>query len=293
MAIINSITMGKSFGSLGNVTLRLVGGDTIASQKVMKKGKGGTVAQVKIRARWGNLVNLYRAFAGALRLCFEGLNARVTDFNAFIKKNIMASTVYLTSGEVASGGAVVFAARVSDGTLPSIAHTMGTGDVIVSSIALGSMAITASTTLKAFSQAVINNNPEFQAGDQISAFLVKQQVNTESGIPYVEVLKQEVTLDVEDEDTILRDLVTAECFSVVDNHVGFGASINGGGCYVHSRKTANGIQVSGQNLVVTNSILPTYQTAAQRQLALESYHAESDVPFIVPNIVDPAAPVTP
>lgn len=36
MAIINSVLIGKGRGSVGNVTLRIAGGDTIASQKISK-----------------------------------------------------------------------------------------------------------------------------------------------------------------------------------------------------------------------------------------------------------------
>lgn len=292
MAIINAIAIGKAKGSLGNMTLRYVKGATIGSQKVLKKGKGGTFKQVRVRARWGNLVNLFQSFSGTLKLAFEGKNPRVSDFNAFIARNLNRSSVYLTSGEVLQGGAVVFGAQISEGSLPAISHMMGTGDVLVTDLSVGSMSITASTTLKAFSNAIVSNNAGWAYGDQLSVYIVTQSVNSETNVPYVTVTAVEITLSDTDEDTVLRDLAGADAISVVDGHIGMGATVNGAACYVHSRETANGLQVSTQSLVSANAILPTYQSAIQMMKAIESYHGDADVAFLTPNIPDtPVAPM--
>lgn len=293
MAIINAIAIGKAKGSLGNMTLRYVKGATVGSQKVLKKGKGGTYKQVRVRARWGNLVNLFQAFSGKLRLAFEGKNPRVSDFNAFMARNIGRSTVYLEASEVLQGGAVVFGAQITEGSLPAISHTMGTGDVLVSDISVGSLTISASTTLKAFSNAVVNNNTGWQYGDQLSLYKVTQSVNSETGVPYVTVEAVEVTLSDSDEETVLRDLAGAEAISVVDGHIGMGATVNGAACYVHSRETANGTLVSTQSLVASNSILPNYQSPTKMALSIESYHGQADAAFLTPNIDDVVSPVTP
>lgn len=291
MAIINAIAIGKAKGSLGNMTLRYVKGDTIGSQKVLKKGKGGTRRQVKVRARWGNIVNMYKSFGDALLLAFETAKGRQSDFNMFCGKNISRSKVYLTAGEVRQGGAVVFPAMISEGSLPSISLVLATGDVFESNINVGSIAITASTTLKAVSTAIVNNNRDFQFGDQLSAFIVKQQMNSETFVPYVEVEKIEFTLDGNDEDTLFRDIAGAEAFSVVDGYLAFGQTVNGGVAYVHSRKTADGLKTSTQWLAVQNAILPTYESVQQMNAALVSYHADDEEPFLVPNIPDtPLAP---
>lgn len=296
MARINSITIGKGKGSLGNVTLRYVGGDTIASQKVLKKGSGGTLKQVSIRARWGNIVNLFQTFEGGLEKCFQEVRRpRQSDFNMFLSRNIKKSSVYLTADQVRQGGAVAFAAQISEGSLPSISHGLATGDVITSDIVMGSMSITASTTLKAFSNAIINNNEGWQVGDQLSVFALLQTVNSETQVPYVTCQKVEITLDNSDaaEDVMVRDLAGAEYISIVDGKIAFGQTINGAGCYVHSR-LVNGITlVSTQTLVESNSILPNFVSAAQMLVAVESYHGTRDEAFITPNINDIVAPVTP
>lgn len=294
MAIINSITIGKGKGSLGNVTLRYLGGDTIGSQKVLKKGSGGTLKQVSIRARWGNIVNLFQAFEGALDKCFEEVKRpRQSDFNLFLSRNIKKSSVYLTADQVRQGGAVVFGAQISEGSLPAISHGQGTGDVILSDISVASLSISASTTLKAFSSAIINNNSGWQVGDQLSIFVLTQTVNSETQVPYVAVEKYEVTLSTSDEETLIRDLLPADVCIVDNGKLALGQTVNGGACFVHSR-IENGITlVSTQTIYATNAILENFISAAQMLVAVESYHGNRQEAFITPNIDDIVAPVTP
>lgn len=113
MARIDSIVIGKGRGSIGNVTLRNVKGETIASQKVSKGYQlVGTRSQVLQRVRWANLV-----------LAFQGLNAlgdgkgmaqsfplrpkNQSNFNAFMKANLAIPEV----------GAVVLSKSESDSRL--------------------------------------------------------------------------------------------------------------------------------------------------------------------------------
>jgi hypothetical protein len=120
---------------------------------------------------------------------------------------------------------------------------------------------------------------------------VKQQLNSETFVPYIEVEKIEFTLDANDEETIFRDIAGAEAFSVADGFLAFGQTVNGGVAYVHSRKTEDGLKTSTQWLAVQNAILPTYQSVQKMEDALRSYHADDEEPFLVPNIPDvPLAP---
>lgn len=291
MAILTGIFR-KQTGSIGDMTIRQVNGRTITSEKVTRNSSK-THAQMVRRVQLANLVNMYRSFSGNLHPSFENKAAGVSDYNAFVSANMGIVPVYLTKDEARQGGAVVAAYQVTRGSLPTIVVTSGTGDVAVTDIALGSMSITASTTLKAFSNAVVNNNPDYEYGDQISAFIATQSVNSETQVPYVKIQCIEVTLDGTDEETVLRDLVGAEAFSVVDGHLGAGQTVNGAIAYVHSRKTQSGTKVSTQRFLVTNSILPNYQSAAQLSQAIMSYGGTQQEAFLTPNVDDVAEPVTP
>ena len=291
MAILTGIFR-KQTGSIGDMTIRQVNGRTITSEKVTRNSSKSHAQMVR-RVQLANLVNIYRAFAGNLHPSFENKPAGVSDYNAFVSANLGLIPVYLAKDEARQGGAVVAAYQVTRGSLPSIVVTTGTGDVAVTDISLGSMSITASTTLKAFSNAVVNNNPDFEYGDQISAFIATQSVNSESQVPYVKIQAIEVTLDGTDEETVLRDLVGTEAFSVVDGHLGAGQTVNGAIAYVHSRKTPGGTKVSTQRFLVSNSILPNYQSTAQRAAAILSYGGSQNEPFLTPNIDDVVEPVNP
>jgi hypothetical protein len=166
---------------------------------------------------------------------------------------------------------------------------MGTtpAGVITSDINLGSLVINDETTLAAFSAAVKANNSGWAYGDQLSAYVAIQKVNTVTQIPYVEVKVFEITLDG-DSDTLVVDLIGNDpmAFSVTDQKLCLNATINGGACYVHSRKSGGRTLVSSQRFTVTNNLLDAYTTDAKRDAAVVSYGGKVTQPFLTPNIDD-------
>lgn len=129
MAIINSVLIGKGRGSVGNVTLRIAGGDTIASQKISKGAqKIGTLSQVLRRVRLGNLVNAYQALnalgnGAGMAQSFPARGPRVSNFNMFVSRNIGRAGVgdiSLTREQVSRGDVVAAPYVVTEGDLPVI-----------------------------------------------------------------------------------------------------------------------------------------------------------------------------
>ncbi len=285
----------KMTGSLGDLTFRDLNGQTVVSEKVVKMPNPRTVKQMRRRAQWLNVMAFGQLINNFNHPAFESKPRTMSDINAFVQANIGVVPVYITKGEKLQGGCVVAGYQVTRGSLPAINHGQGTGGVIITDISLGSLSISASTTLKAFSNAVVNNNNGYQYGDQISCYIFTQSVNAATQVPYVTMQAMEVTLDANDEETALRDLVGAEGFSVVDNKLGAGQTVNGGIVYIHSRKNASGkTLVSTQNVIVENTILETYQSNAQAEVSMESLGWEQkDEPFLTPNVSDVVEPVTP
>ena len=281
MAILTGIFR-KQTGSIGDMTLRMVNGQTITSEKV-HKNNSKSFLQMARRVRWANILNLWRAFNGTLRPSFQDRPPLRSDFNMFIGANINGVPVYLSSSEAKQGGCVVAAYQVTRGSLPTIDIGAGTGGVPVTDIALGNLVIDSDTTLKQFSDAVVNNNENYHHGDQISCYIALQDQNAVTGIPYVTVKAYEVTLDQLDEETLLSDLVDADGFSAVDGKLGANSTVNGGIVWVHSRKQSNGTAVSTQFFYVTNALLAQYQTSAKRIEAIRSYGGETSQAFLVPN----------
>ena len=286
MAILTGIFR-KQTGSIGDMTLRLVNGRTVTSEKVTRNNSK-TYAQMRRRVQWANIVNLWRTFEGNLHPSFESRPAGVSDFNAFVSANIGMVPVYLEQAEAQRGAAVVAPYQVTRGSLPSISVSAnGTSGEVGTDISLGSLTVGDSTTLKQFSDAIVENNPTFKFGDQITAFVAYQSVNTVTGVPYVDVKAFEVTLDHEDTETLVADLdpellVFAKQGS--SDKLGMNQTVNGGVVYVHSRKGVGRTLVSTQRMVVSNTLLARYQSGAKLTEAIQSYGGKVSSAYLVPNV---------
>lgn len=283
MAILSGINTNLR-GSAGSWTFCKHKGQTVAKQKVDKKSTPvRTLRLMRRRTQLGNLVNMYRAFAGNLHPSFQGKGVLLTDYNEFVSANFNIVKVYLTKSERRSGGCVAAPYMITNGSLPSI--EVSGGSVQKTDIALGStFAITASTTVKEFSDAVIASNPDrFCQGDQITCYIAIQKTNNVTHVPYIVVKCQKVTLNRQASTILLRSVVGAEGFSVVDGHLGAGAAINGAIAWVHSRRSANGTQVSSQYFVVTNSLLASYQSEAHLTAAIDSYGGVNKEEYLTPD----------
>lgn len=285
MAIINSIVMGKARGSIGNATLAIVGGDTVARQKISKGTGGGVVrsfAQMNQRVQWGNLVNIWQLFNGNDRPSFQTRPARVSDFNAFMQANLSSGVggsgvrVYLTKEESRQGAAIAAPYKVTEGDMPTIDNAAsGTNGEICSDIILGDLTIGESTTLAMFSRAVINNNAgRFINGDQITVFVAIQYTNSVTGLPYVSMTAAKIKLDVSDNETLLSEFDPDGLYFAKTpgtDKLGMSAAINGAVVYIHSRKEQGVVRVSSQRFIVTNTLLVNYESAAKRNEAIISY----------------------
>ena len=283
MAILKGIFR-KQTGSIGDMTLRVVNGQTVTSEKVTRN-TSKTFAQMVRRVQWANVVNLYRAFEGTLHPSFESRPRSWSDFNAFMSANIGQFGVYLTASEASQGGCLVAPYQITRGSLPSVGMGTTEAGVITSDIKVGALDITDETTLAAFSAAVRANNSGWEYGDQLSAYVALQKVNTITQVPYVEVHAYEITL-AEDDETLVLDLIDNDptCFAVVDQKLCLNAPINGGACYVHSRKDGQKTRVSTQRFTATNDLLDAYTTEAKRTEAIISYGGKTSVAFLTPNL---------
>ena len=269
------------------MTLRQTNGMVVTSEKVTKN-TSKSYAQMRRRVQLRNIQNIWRAFNGLDRPSFENRTRRQSDANMFVKANLGMVPVYLTRSEASQGGAVVAPYEVSFGSLPSISVSAnGTSGEVGTDISLGSLTVGDSTTLKQFSDAIVENNPHFLFGDQITAFVAYQSVNTVTGVPYVDVKAFEVTLDHEDTETLIADLdpellVFGKQGS--SDKLGMNQTVNGGVVYIHSRKTVSGILVSSQRLVVSNTLLARYQSGAKLTEAIQSYGGNVTQLYLVPNV---------
>lgn len=273
----------KQRGKVGDFVFRKVGSEYIVSEKPPKKGTSmGTQNQAFYRAQWGNLVRFWQSFSDRDKPSFEAATINVSHFNLYMRANINGTRVYLTKDEVRLGGCVVAPYRVSEGSLPVVPLTYESGGYYASTIQLGELTINADTSISEFARAVVSNNNDFQLGDQIAVFIATQIVESEGGLPRVQMQGYKVELNTDDDAALLRDVMGTGNISSVDGHLcvprGDGAVI------VHSRKASSGdTLVSTQSFVVNNSILSQYISADARLKAAESYGIIDRGNWLTPN----------
>ena len=281
MAILNGI-ISKISGSAGNLSFSRTGGQTVIREKVTSIRNPRSEGQMRTRTRFTNIVAMYKGIRPLLNYGFEAKPKTLSDYNMFVKVNMQRTPIYLTKQAVAGGACVATAYQISQGSLPAIVVT-GTGQNGVSDILLGSLSITSATTVAQFSTAVVQNNPDYRYGDQISFFLVKQKVNEETGIPYCQFSAAKVILDAANENKLYDETGSSHGFASIDGKIGH--SGNDGDCayaWVHSRKTDGKTLVSSQSLLSANTKEAEYKGDMAYNLSRSSYGNGIEA-FLVPD----------
>ena len=282
MAILKGI-ISKLNGSAGNLTFKQLGGKTVVSEKISSTTDAKTLPQQKQRMKWANVVRMYKVLRDYMKLAFGGSTNGRNDYAKFVSTNLALAPVYLTKQEVNAGACIVAPYAITQGVLKSIS-VAGKGNQAVTSIALGSLSITADTTIAQFSNAVVTNNREFNYGDQITFFLVHQTINEVTNMPIADVEACAIVLDKNNSATLLP-LVDDRGFAVQSGCLAAKAGYDFGDhgmAWVHSRKQAGKTLVSTQYLICDNALLTEYQSEAAYDMAAESYGGTNTV-FLSPN----------
>ena len=280
MAILNGIIK-KMTGSAGQLTFKTVNGQTVVSEKVTVVKNARTAGQQRQRMKWVNIIRMYSGIAPLLKNGFEKKMAQQSDYNMFVRLNSAASPVYLTKSEADGGGCIAAPYQITQGSLPSIVIA-GEGAEAQTDIALGSLTISASTTVAEFAKAVVDNNADFDYGDQISFYDVLQRVNAETQIPYCQFSASYVVLD-KNSAVKLLDQVNKAGFASVGGVLAHGEDEGDGVfAWVHSRYDGGKTRVSTQFLINNNSLLDDYRSDDAYAEACKSYGGVSTV-FLQPD----------
>ena len=229
-------------------------------------------AQMRVRAQWGNLAAVFRQFNQTLKKGFEGVNGRMSDYNAFLQTNMNVVKVYIAKNVLLNGGSVLAPYQITRGTLPSIAMGVSADNVLASDIALGDLAVSESTTVADFSNALIACNDDYEAGDQLTFFYGRQTTDLVTGVPRAKVSGFKVMLDPHD-TMLLWDVVSPLGFSSADGCLAMNDGISDAAAvWVHSREDgAGGVRVSTQFMYVDSGILDKYQGCEAMKDAADSY----------------------
>ena len=122
-------------------------GTIVYEAPTVKKTPRRSEQQMSTRTQWANLGATYMLFDGTLKRGFEGLPANMSVYNAFVQANLGVVKVYITKTMRLNGGCVLAPYQITRGSLPSITMAVNGGGVLVSGLSVGSLVITASTTV--------------------------------------------------------------------------------------------------------------------------------------------------
>lgn len=288
MAILNrGFDQTNLTGSVGGVTYRRIGGVTVASQKVPMHVKAKqTVSLMATRMRWPNLVAIWRALNTTdWHPSFLGTSKRVSDFNRFMATNFSTANIYLPKPLVRAGAGIVSDVCVTEGRLTAVSCGFGTGSVPTTDLLVGTLTLGNSTTLAAFSQAIITNNPSqgWQNGDQLTLLTLSQATDSQ-GINRITAHVDEVTLDTEGDTTMLSDIIDVARYTVTDGKLAWAAAVTGGVTAVHSRLVDGETVCSTQYLEINNPASTQYSTDSAFRTACESYGGLVRNAMLTPNV---------
>lgn len=279
MAKVKSAGLRNYVGRLGGSVYYMNKGQNIGRELAPEVSNPRTPAQMRQRMKWANLVNIYKANRSWMgHLSFETKKQTWSDYNAFMSANIGANPVYLTKGGAENGDAVLAPYTMTKGSLPTIAYDYAASlDGVETDISLTEDP--ASVTVGEFSANLIELNPEWQQGDQLSIVLMYKGV-----APYPIVDAIELMIDVNDDRYFgdissqygtLDEILTITEDNFLGVHMSVGVSFgNAAICIVHSRTTSGRTYVSTQAFVLNVTAQITFQqmgTNEQFQYAAASY----------------------
>lgn len=265
-------------GKVGNITYMQTKYGTVAfPSKKKAKVPRRSERQMEIRTQWVNLGAVYHQFNETLKKAYEDVG-KMSVYNAFVQANINVVRVYITKQERLNGGSVLAPYLITRGSLPSISWSVNDSNVLVTDIALGGLETDANTTVGQFSTAVVQNNPDYKLGDQITFFYGVQTIDTVTAVPRAKITGTKILLDANSQAK-LWDVVGNRGFNSVATatgtgyRLGMGQAINSGAAaWVHSREGNDGtLKVSSQFLYVDTAILNSYMDGSAFDTSVNSY----------------------
>lgn len=272
-------------GRIGENTWYVRDGIQIIRQRMNNsnygEGASRTEKQQERRARWANLVNIYKAMKAWQPKAYESKKRGQTDYNVFMQLNVNDSPIYLTKDMATNGCAVAWTYQISRGSLPPIELAYNSTDGVVESDIVITSAVSSTTTIGALSADIIANNPNFKDGDNIALAVLQQQEDGRE-YPFIKSPYQELTLD--SASTAL--LSTLEIYKYIDQTAAAALTLKAPSAtsfpavclaLIHTR-LGSSLQVSTQSFVQCDDAAWTdYIGETWAQECIESYGINGEV----------------
>ena len=283
MAVLQNMWLRGAKKKLGGTVLYTQGGRTLQRELAPEVKNPKTPAQMGQRVKWANLVAFYRANAGWMPKAFENKKATQSDYNKFMSLNAASSRIYLTKEQARQGACVVDSYRVSDGTLQPVDVFPTEANWVTNIYLTGLDKLDATTTVAAFSKALLASNAGLRSGDQLSFIRVTQLFNNTTGIPYVQVRAYELLIN-EQEPGLLKDFWPIELIGLGKEQETPALMVKnnnkqGGFAIIVSRTQGGRVLVSPSQITQVNmaDVINQYSSSAALQAAIDSYGQGDEV----------------
>lgn len=268
---------------LGGTVLYTQGGRTLQRELAPEVKNPKTPAQMGQRVKWANLVAFYRANAGWMPKAFENKKATQSDYNKFMSLNAANSRIYLTKEQARQGACVVDSYRVSDGTLQPVDIFPTEQNWVTNLYLTGLNKLDATTTVAAFSTALLASNAGLRSGDQLSFVRVTQFFNNTTDIPYIQVRAYEMLIN-EQGTGLVKDFWPIELVALGQEQETPALMVKnnnkqGGFAIIVSRTQGGRVLVSPSQITQVNmaAVISQYSSSAALQAAIDSYGRGDEV----------------
>lgn len=283
MAVLQNMWLRGAKKKLGGTVLYTQGGRTLQRELAPEVKNPKTPAQMGQRVKWANLVAFYRANSGWMPKAFENKKATQSDYNKFMSLNAANSRIFLTKEQARQGACVVDSYRVSDGTLQPVDIFPTEQNWVTNIYLTGLSKLDATTSVAAFSTALLASNAGLRSGDQLSFIRVTQLFNNTTNIPYVQVRAYELLIN-EQGPGLLKDFWPIELIGLGQEQETPALMVKnnnkqGGFAIIVSRTQGGRVLVSPSQVTQVNmaAVINQYSSSAALQAAIDSYGQGDEV----------------
>lgn len=282
MAIVNNFYLRNQKKKLAGAVYYQAMGQTRSRELRTEISNPRTQAQMEQRTKWANLVNFYRVNAPWMKYAYETKARNQSEYNKFMSLNVPSARIYLPKSFASQGGCIVDAYQMTQGSLASIEFSKVASFWISNIILPSTFDFTELSTVGEVSAAILQMNPAIREGDQLSFIRMTQQVNSNTGVPFVVVRRYEVIINSNDFRPFY-DFMPADYVVGTDRAGTFNLAIEdsgnaGGFLLILSRTISGKTYVSTQSIIVANNdaLISQYSSTSARQAAIDSYGESED-----------------
>ena len=246
-----------------------------------------TVAMQTRRSRWGNLVSFYSANKDLMARAYERKGSNLSDYNRFMQLNIPLASVSLVKDDFMRGMAILQEYVIADGSLPEIDVAEVQEDGCVFNLLTKIDGEFADKTIGQVSVDLLDNNPQLQAGDQLTFISYTNAGATPSTIRIYRHLC-EMTIDTKSAVSFgtlkYANIIAGNGLKVVIAGQGdvFGQAI------IHSRTAGGNLLVSRAKITLNSDTLVRQFSAPEAvKKAIDSYGVDNE------KLLEPGSPDQP